>query len=200
MTPFWRSDNGPSLDPWASPSATCQEDRNMKWTSALSAVAFATLVQPVVPANADGLSQLIAAAGLTEAEASGLTLSEIHARKINRETRGDDRVTVSSREHPAFSADEHRQLVAAAGLSAGDASGMRLDEIAAHKVNRGTSSDEGIPVAASRGRQFDPAQNPQLVAAAGLSVASAEGMSLSELARLKSNREARGDERQESAR
>ena len=172
----------------------------MNWSTALSAVALAALVQAVVPAKADGLSQLIAAAGLTESQASVMSLSEIHAYKINRESRGDDRVTVSSRNYSTFSQGDHRQLVAAAGLSTGDVRGMPLNEIAVYKVNRGTSGDEAIRIVSDRNRGFDAARHPQLVAAAGLSPASAEGLSLTEIARRKSNREASGENRQEAAR
>ena len=45
----------------------------------------------VAPAHAGNYTQLAAAAGITESEAAGMTLTEIHARKINREARGNDR-------------------------------------------------------------------------------------------------------------
>jgi hypothetical protein len=171
------------------------ENQPMKRSLTLIAVMLFGVLQ-AVSLSAGDLSQLAAAAGVTEAEAAGMSLAEIHARKINRESRGNDKVTVSSREHQVFQADRNRQLVAVAGLTLGEARGMSLDDIAASKANVNAGNEDRIPVAPARAARFDAAANPQLVAAAGLTIEEADGMTLAEVYRLKVNREARGDDRQ----
>jgi hypothetical protein len=165
----------------------------MKTTTAFAA---AILAAGLGTAQAGDWSQLIAAAGLTPAEARGMSLTEIHAYKINRESPGDAQVTASSRSYPVFSAASHAQLVAVAGVSARDARSMTLTEIAARKVNLGTRGDERIRLVAPADGSFDPAAHPQLVAAAGLDPAEARGLSLNEVHVLKFNREQDGDDRQ----
>jgi hypothetical protein len=84
-------------------------------------------------------AQLIAAAGLTPAEAQGLTLSQLAAAKHNAGTRGDDRQTVMAAAGAGMAGP---QLVAAAGLDAGAAEGLSLSEVAAVKFNRDTRQDD----------------------------------------------------------
>jgi hypothetical protein len=91
-------------------------------------------------------SQLYAAAGLTVAEGRAMTLDHLFVAKINRESRGDEQqavksssVTMASR-GPVDQASRS-QLIAAAGLSAGDASGLTLQQIAAAKFERDTGAD-----------------------------------------------------------
>ena len=89
---------------------------------------------------------LAAAAGLSADEARGMTLNEVFVAKINREARGDDRqavrggqVTMGTRSAPVAVSS---QLIAAAGLSAEEAAGMSLTEIAAAKFARDTATDQ----------------------------------------------------------
>jgi hypothetical protein len=166
----------------------------MKWITAMTvATVAAGLAAPVA---AGDWTQLIASAGLSPSEAQGMTLTEIAAHKINRESPGDDRVTVSTRSYPVFDVAGHSQLVAVAGVSPSAARGMTLTEISARKVNLGTRGDDRIPLVDPATRGFDPAAHPQLVAAAGLEPAEATGMSLNEVYVRKFNREQRGDDRQ----
>jgi hypothetical protein len=89
-------------------------------------------------------AQLAASAGLTPAEAKGMSLDEIFVAKINAESRGDEQqlaggsgFVMSSR---SIGSDD-AQLVAAAGLTPAEASGMSLSEIAAAKFARDTGAD-----------------------------------------------------------
>jgi hypothetical protein len=159
----------------------------MKATYAAPAI-VALALAAASQAPAGDWSQLVASAGLTPAEAAGMTLTELHAHKINRESAADDAVTVSSRSYPAFDVAAHRQLVAVAGLRPSEAYSKTLTEIAARKVNLVAEGDERIPVVA-RGTGFDATDHPQLLAAAGLAPAEAAGMSLAELHARKINRE-----------
>jgi hypothetical protein len=63
-------------------------------------------------------------------------------------------------------------------------------------MNLGSDPDDRIPTVPKSTAAFEPAGAPRLVAAAGLSQAEAEGMTLTEIYVHKVNREARGDERQ----
>ena len=83
-------------------------------------------------------ARLIAAAGLTPAEAAGMTLAEIAAAKHNAGTREDDRIVAAA----GGAGEPGPSLVAAAGLDAGAAAGLILTEVAAIKFNRDTRSDD----------------------------------------------------------
>lgn len=90
--------------------------------------------------------QLAASAGISPAAAEGLSLEEVFVAKINRETGGNadqlvkkSGVTAMSR---SISQAGHAQLVASAGLSADEAKGMTLGEIAAAKFARDSYSDD----------------------------------------------------------
>ena len=112
-------------------------------TSLKTIAIAAALIGGAVPAFAQ--SQLIANAGLTPAEAQGLSLSEIAALKFNRDSASDYRqtvrqdvgVTVTSRS--ADGADRWSQLVSNAGLSPDEARGLSLNEIARAKFKRDDS-------------------------------------------------------------
>jgi hypothetical protein len=80
-------------------------------------------------------AQLIAAAGLTPAEAQGLTLSELAAGKSNASSDDDQQIVVMSSRGPVHLPS---QLIAAAGLSTAEAQGLSLGQIAAFKFNRDT--------------------------------------------------------------
>lgn len=83
------------------------------------------------------------------------------------------------------------QLAASAGIAPGDVASYTLIEIAVAKFNADTRRDDAIAIA-SDAVAADPVRHAQLFAAAG--VAPAEGLTLSDLATAKRNREARGDD------
>lgn len=158
---------------------------------------LAGLVGAATPLAAGDWSQLIAAGGLTSAEAEGMTLTELHAYKINRGApRAAEKVTVPTRSYPAFDPRAHGQLVVSARENSEVAYGMSLSDIAAVKLNLGSDPDDRIPVLPERTAKFSPARAQQFVAAAGLTPEQAAGMTLTEIYVRKINREARGDDRQ----
>jgi hypothetical protein len=161
---------------------------------AMAAVVAALAQAPAVTGN--DLTQLIEAAGLTPAEARGMTLNEIQAYKYNRGRSSADSVTVSTRSGASFETGRSGQLVSSAGLGSAP---VPLSEVAAHKINRGADSEGRIPVGVTSGPRFVAASNPQLVAGAGLKPAEASGMSLSQIQAQKWNRAHGGDERQDPA-
>jgi len=168
-------------------------------TTSIGLVLAGLIAAPM--AAADGMEQLVFSAGLTPAQASGMSLTEIYAHKINRESGRDNQVTVSSREVSGFRPSEHGQLVASAGLDAAAARGMSLAEISAAKASRSAATrDERVPMPREVSVGFDPAEHAQLVARAGLTVEEAQGLSLSEIYRRKHNGENGRDELQRAAR
>ena len=146
----------------------------MKYLNSIAAVAIAFAA---VPAFAD---QLAGNAGLTPAEAQGLSLTEIAQAKFNRDTRGDDR-------HPVVvipgSGGDYTQLAAVAGVSA---DGLTLDQIFVAKINREARGDDkqratgGAAAMSTRSPYLGG--NEQLAASAGISD---EGQSLTEIAAAK---------------
>lgn len=150
-----------------------------KTLSALLAVAIAT--GAATSARADALSQLAASAGLSRAEAAGLSLQEIAVRKFNLDVSAGDRrstgVVRSSR------GGFPPQLAAAAGLSAAEAAAMSTTEIAERFFQENASGGDrraDVRFHPSTGR----GSYPQLAAEAGLSEEEAVGKSLNEIARL----------------
>ena len=144
----------------------------------LNIIAAAAVAFAAAPAFAD---QLAANAGLSPAEAQGLSLTEIAQAKFNRDTREDDR-------HPVVvvpgSGGDYTQLAAIAGVSADKS----LNEIFVAKINREARGDEQQAVKASGvvmgSRSVNSgAGHSQLAASAGISDAS--GLSLTEIAAAK---------------
>lgn len=93
--------------------------------------------------SSDQNQQWIVHPGQSPAEAAASPLNAAFVAKINAESRGDEQqlvkgsgVTMTSRSPVA--AGGHAQLIAAAGLSASEAAGMSLTEIAAAKFDRDT--------------------------------------------------------------
>jgi len=140
-------------------------------------------------------SQLTANAGLTPAEAAGLSLTEIAAAKFSRNAGSDEQVPVVVRGTPSGNYD---QLAASAGLSPEEAEGMSLKEIFVAKINAESGGDDQQivksdgPTAMSRS-VGNGASHPQLVAGAGLSADEAAGLSLSEIAAAKFARDTGDD-------
>jgi hypothetical protein len=146
----------------------------------------AALLGASAPAFAQ--SQLVASSGLSPAEASGLSLNEIAAAKFNRDVSGSDQQRAFTR----GSAGETGQLAASAGIPADEADRLSVTEIAAAKFSRDTENAqrvvrrEGVTAIA---RSVAASDRAQLVAAAGLSAEEANGLSLSEIAAAKFDRD-----------
>jgi hypothetical protein len=147
----------------------------MKYLNIIAAAAVAFAAAPAFA------GQLAANAGLSPAEAQGLSLTEIAQAKFNRDTREDDR-------HPVVvvpgSGGDATQLAAIAGVSADKS----LNEIFVAKINREARGDEQQAVKASGVVMGSRSVNsgagyPQLAASAGISDAS--GLSLTEIAAAK---------------
>jgi hypothetical protein len=159
----------------------------------VKSIAAAVALAVAAPAFAD---QLTANAGLSPAEAQGLSLTAIAQAKFNRDSRGDDRHEIVV---PVAPSGDYGQLAASAGVPAAEADGMSLGEIFVAKINRESRGQDqqltksGSVTMASRSpsRATD---RSQLIAAAGLSAADAQGMSLTEIAAAKFQRDtATGD-------
>jgi hypothetical protein len=93
--------------------------------------------------SSDDNQQWIVNPGQSAAEAAATPLNAAFVAKINAESRGDEQqlvkgsgVTMTSRS--PVGASDHAQLISAAGLSAAEAAGMSLSEIAAAKFDRDT--------------------------------------------------------------
>ncbi len=139
------------------------------------ALIAATVAALSATAPAFANSQLIASAGLTPAQAEGLTLNQITAAKYNSGKSFSDRQAV----------------VVERGVS-GDPAGLEAFAIANYNAGK-SQTDVQNPVAGSgltvSSRALD-AQSParaQLIASAGLTPAQAEGLTLNEIAAVKSN-------------
>jgi hypothetical protein len=155
----------------------------MKTAAKTALVALALAAGAVAPAAATPYGQLAAAAGLSPAEAEGLTLNQIAAHLFNRGESTQDRQAVRG-EIAASSAGP-----AALGqlrASARNVPGESLPEIAAINFNRGQSGSDRITVRAPIPGMG--ADRSQLAASAGLGIDGAEGASLTALATALANR------------
>ena len=86
-------------------------------------------------------AQMIAAADLTPAEASGLTLSELAAGKYNAEARHDDQeIVIQSTRGPVTMIPA--QFALAADLSPAEARGKSLTEVYVAKINAESGRDQ----------------------------------------------------------
>jgi hypothetical protein len=192
----------------------------MQTTFRTTLAALAIAAASVAPAAAQGFSQLAAAAGLTPAQAAGLSLDEIAAYKNNiavskpdrqtMPTRGAASVQVFARNADAARIDvvRHAQLIGAAGLTPDQARGLTLGEVVAIKNNIAVSvpdrqtvrsaSGQDVQVSARNpsGTTIDPAAHRQLIAAAGLSPAGARGMTVGQVVAIKNNIAVSGPDRQ----
>jgi NifU-like protein involved in Fe-S cluster formation len=170
----------------------------MYYKSMIVTVAGAIALSGVAPALAD--SQLIASAGLTVEQAEGMTLTEIAQHKFNREESSADRWNPSI---PVVTGTgDHTQLAASAGLGSTAAHDYSLTELAAAKFNNDTRSDDRQRVVrsesvivATRSADGATSAHAQLIASAGLTPAEAKGMSLSEIAQYKFDRDVSGADR-----
>lgn len=153
-------------------------------TAITGATILGVMFGAAVIASAADVRQLAASAGLSAAEAEGMTLSEIAAMKFNKDTRGDDQQAVTHVTVPIrVDATRDAQIIRQAGLTPAEAEGLTLAEIAAAKHNAGASDGDNMIVVVSTRGTARP--NPQLAASAGLTPAEARGMSLSEIAAAK---------------
>ena len=86
--------------------------------------------------------QFYASAGLTIGEGRSMSVDQVHVAKINREARGDDKQLLVAGESVGMATraygqgGDYEQLAASAGLTAAEAWGMSLTEIAAVKFAR----------------------------------------------------------------
>jgi hypothetical protein len=141
--------------------------------------AFAAIVAAAFTAAAPSFAndQLIASAGLTAAEAEGLTLNQIVAAKYNRDRSFSDRQAVAL-----------------------TPSGDTAEVIAAYNSGKSFQDLQPLPgaagVTASSRSMVDPADHAQLIASAGLTAAQAEGLTLNEIVAVKYNRDRSFSDRQ----
>ncbi len=158
----------------------------------------AAFVLALAPAMAPAQSQLAAGAGLTAAEASGMSLTAIYVAKINRESGRDEQQRVVAHDDPGtVEVRRHAQLIKSAGLDPDEAADLSLAEIAALKASHNARRDEQVTVMISRSRPAtDSAAYGQLVAASGLTPVQASALTLNDLYVMKINRESRRDDRQ----
>ena len=152
----------------------------------------------LAPSMAPAQSQLAAGAGLSAAEASGMSLTEIYVAKINREYGRDQQQRVAAKSEPkTVDSRRHAQLIRSAGLTPGEAEGLSLSQIAALKASHNAGRDDRVVVMMGRSLPVtDTAAYGQLVAASGLTPVEANGLTLNELYVMKINRESRRDDRQ----
>ena len=124
----------------------------------------------------------------------GVSLTEAAQEKFNRDTRPDDRHVFVM---PGMSSPSARaQLAAEAGVTPDEANTLTLGQLLALKVNREGRMDEqqmvpGGPTSMATRSMGSPAERAQLIAEAGLTPEEGAGKTLTELAVLKYNREAR---------
>ncbi len=137
-------------------------------------------------------SQLAANAGLSPAEAAGLSLTEIAQAKFNHDSRGDNQQVLVH--HGVASPAAKASLAANAGLSAAEVQGSTLNQIAAVKFNNESAGGDRQTVRrddatmATRSVGNDRAWS-QLIGSAGLRQQQAVGLSLSEIAAAKFDRD-----------
>ncbi|MBB5220962.1 hypothetical protein HNP73_000883 [Amaricoccus macauensis] len=155
--------------------------------SYLAPLAAAVAIALAGPALAGG--QLASNAGLSQSEAAGLSLTEIAQAKFNRDAGFSQHAQPVSE----ASTDARGNLARAAGLSADAAEGLSLGQIAAVKFSRGSSdndqirpADLGATVAT---RSLDNSARAQLISNAGLTADDATGLSLTEIAAAKFDRD-----------
>jgi hypothetical protein len=139
------------------------------------------------PALAGG--QLAANAGLSQSEAAGLSLTELAQAKFNR----DAGFTQNAQSAFHASDDARADLARSAGLSADDAQNLTLGEIAAVKFTRGSSDNDQIRPAGLDAsvatRSVNDRAWAQLVSNAGLTAEDAAGLSLTDIAAAKYDRD-----------
>jgi hypothetical protein len=150
------------------------------------------------PASAADLSQLIASAGLTPSQASGMSLEEIAIYKFDREGGAQESHTpvVSTRSSGAAG---YGQLAAAAGVEPARAYGMSLDELYVRALSQTGTRDERQVPSPGAAAPPDPAARQQLAVVAGISPGVAASAALDALALEKFNDSVRRNERMPSA-
>lgn len=143
-------------------------------------------------AQAADAGQLAAVSGVSRAEAATMSLTELAAAKFNRDTRGDDRQTVTAAGTVMVDPARHAQLIAQSGITPDEAKGMTLTELAAGKFNAGSDADNRqVIIVSTRG----PVRvGSQLASSAGLDPVAAQGMSLTEIAAAKFERDTGDDD------
>lgn len=153
----------------------------------LSPLALVVAAALAGPALAD--SALATSAGLSPSAAAGLSLTQIAQAKFNR----DSGFTQNAQEPRQASDLGRATLAASAGLSADAARDLSLGEIAAVKFTRGSRDNDQIRPAALPAslatRSVGSQSHGQLISNAGLTDATATGLSLTEIAAAKFDRD-----------
>jgi hypothetical protein len=155
----------------------------MKRNFKVFTTAFLVSLAVFPPAFAqEARAQLAANAGLTAAEARGLSLDELAVLAHNRGTSRDNQQVIVMR-HNTGSVDaiERRQLILAAGLTPAQAADLSLDELTVHKHNRDVGQDDRIVIVSGRTDGVSIAGHAQFAASAGVGADVAHGMTLDEL-------------------
>ena len=145
-------------------------------------------------AQAADQTQLAASAGVSTSEAATMSLNELAAAKFNRDSADGDQQSIADSRTIAVDQDRHGQLIAAAGLTADEAEGLTLSQLAAGAFNAGSDDDSAQPVVrvSTRG----PVRiGSQFVASSGLDQVEAQGMSLTTIAAAKFARDTGADNR-----
>lgn len=154
----------------------------------LSPLAAVVALALAGPALAD--SQLGINAGLTPSEAAGLSLTEIAQAKFNRDSSGEYQNAQAAQ---SATPEGRAHLASRLGLAPDAASNLTLTEIAAVKFTRGSSDNNQIRPAKLGAtvatRSTDDHARAQFVSNAGLDARTASGLSLTEIAAAKFDRD-----------
>jgi hypothetical protein len=145
--------------------------------------AFVVSLAMFPPAFAqDSRAQLAASAGLTPAEAQGLSLGELAVLQHNEGARRDDElVIVMHRSTEPVNNGAHRQLILASGLTPAQAADLSLNELAALNHNRNVRRDDALVIVSGRTAGLGNAGHDQFGASAGIGPDAARAMTLDEI-------------------
>jgi hypothetical protein len=100
-----------------------------------------TAARPVAYGTPAARSQLIVAAGLTPAEAEGMSLAELAGAKANREARGADRYVIVTPRGAETNTAGREQIAASIGVEPEVGRAMTLDQLAMAKYLRETNEN-----------------------------------------------------------
>jgi hypothetical protein len=130
----------------------------------------------------DARAQFAANAGLTAAEAQGLSLQELAVLNHNLGARRDDeQVIVMHDTTGSVDARARTQLVLAAGVAPAEAAGLSLDELTVLKHNSDVRRDDQIIIVSGRSADVSNAGHAQFAASTGIDADAARGMTLDEI-------------------
>lgn len=149
----------------------------------VATTAFVASLAVFPPAFAqDSRAQLAANAGLTTAEAQGLSLQELAVLNHNLGVQRDDAlVVVPKRGTEPVDADARRQLILAVGLTLAEATDLSLSELTVLRYNLGARQDDEMVIVSGRDAGPGNADHTQFAASAGVDADAAREMTLDEL-------------------